>query len=215
MSAPRPAGPHSPSPFPLWAQESVARRTCAGRRAARRCWGRGLAVGVAAVLLALWVVGCRSTGVYPLETFVEMHYSPAYRGNEPPKLSPPPDAVPITGALAGHQLAPDPQQVAQVRNPLEASQANLQAGARIYQVNCAVCHGPQGAGDGPMVPHFQQPPPGVPPSVPSNLRQVVGQRNDGQLYLTISNGGLNMPPFGRLLSSDQIWQVILHLRTMG
>lgn len=171
-------------------------------------------LGPAALILALALSACQATGVYPLETFVEMHYSPAYRGNEPPKLSPPPDAVPVTGAIAGFQHAPDPQQVAQVRNPLDASQANLQAGARIYQVNCQVCHGPQGAGDGPMVPHFQQPPPGVPPSVPSNLRQVVGQRNDGQLYLTISNGGLNMPPFGRLLTSDQLWQVILHLRTL-
>ncbi|MBI4504522.1 MAG: cytochrome c [Chloroflexi bacterium] len=163
--------------------------------------------------MAFALSACQATGVYPLETFVEMHYSPAYRANEPPKLSPPPDAVPVTGPIAGFQHAPDPQQVAQVRNPLDASQANLQAGARIYQVNCQVCHGLQGAGDGPMVPHFQQPPPGVPPSVPSNLRQVVGQRNDGQLYLTISNGGLNMPPFGRLLTSDQVWQVILHMRT--
>jgi mono/diheme cytochrome c family protein len=170
-------------------------------------------VALAALVALLALAGCRSTGVYPLETFVEMHYSPAYRGNEPPRLSPPADAVPVTGPVAGYQLAPDPQTAAQVQNPLQANQQNLQAGARLYQVNCRVCHGPEGAGNGPMVGYFQNPPQGVPRSVPSNLREVVPQRNDGQLYLTISNGGLNMPPFGRLLTSDQIWAVILHLRT--
>src|SRR3546814_4446218 len=37
---------------------------------------------------------------------------------------------------------------AELINPLERTEANLAQGEALYQVYCAVCHGPEGHGDG-------------------------------------------------------------------
>ena len=42
----------------------------------------------------------------------------------------------------------DPQYAA-LRNPLPRSAANVAAGKKLYEQNCAVCHGAAGRGDGP------------------------------------------------------------------
>ncbi|HEX2987304.1 MAG TPA: hypothetical protein VHS06_03945, partial [Chloroflexota bacterium] len=49
--------------------------------------------------LALLTAACiPSSPTYPFDIFPEMHYSPAVRQEEPPRLSVPPGAVPVTGA---------------------------------------------------------------------------------------------------------------------
>ena len=64
------------------------------RRAAARPGLVGLvAVCVAASVLAM---AC-ANGTYPLDFFYEMHYQQSYQSHEPPRLSAPEGAVPITG----------------------------------------------------------------------------------------------------------------------
>jgi thiosulfate dehydrogenase len=91
--------------------------------------------------------------------------------------------------------------------PIDASEANLVAGAHLYVENCAVCHGvpgkPQTAiarGEFPKPPH---------------LFTGDGVTNDppGETYWKTANGIrlTGMPGFGPSLSETQIWQVSLLL----
>jgi mono/diheme cytochrome c family protein len=41
-----------------------------------------------------------------------------------------------------------PAEYASKKNPLKASAENIAAGKALFMQNCAVCHGPKGAGDG-------------------------------------------------------------------
>ncbi|HEY4129515.1 MAG TPA: cytochrome c, partial [Gemmatimonadaceae bacterium] len=70
-----------------------------------------------------------------------------FRGN--PQYS-----VPITGSAAPgfeYDRAPTPQasvSMASIANPVPADSSSVNRGRIQYQINCAVCHGPTGAGNG-------------------------------------------------------------------
>jgi thiosulfate dehydrogenase len=89
--------------------------------------------------------------------------------------------------------------------PIEANEANLVAGARIYRDHCSVCHGLAGQGESAialgMYPH------------PPKLMEGTGVTDDepGESYWKVANGIrlTGMPGFGRRLSETQIWQVSL------
>lgn len=99
-----------------------------------------LAVGL---LVALVAVGC-SRGTYPIDFFYEMHYQQSYSSHEPPRLSPPEDAVPITGK----ELLITSEDVAELTNPLLQDEVRLgvREGAQLFATNCAFCHGDEGRG---------------------------------------------------------------------
>ena len=50
-------------------------------------------------------------------------------------------------------------------------------GARLYRENCASCHGKNGTGDGPMVPHLN--------ARPTNLRSLSARNGGTFPYLTV------------------------------
>jgi len=88
------------------------------------------------------------------------------------------------------------------------------SGATLYGHYCAVCHGEQGAGDGPNAPHLPVRP--VSHADPAYMEQ----RPDDALFDAIYAGGYimnrspRMPPYGRTLSREQIWRLVRHLRTL-
>ncbi|MEO6624641.1 MAG: cytochrome c [Burkholderiaceae bacterium] len=75
--------------------------------------------------------------------------------------------------------------------------------------NCAVCHGKNGDGKGPLASQYDPPPRNF-----SCARTVAGVP-DGQLFWIIRFGspGAAMPPHPSL-SDDQIWQLVLYLRSL-
>lgn len=101
---------------------------------------------------------------------------------------------------------------ANARNPLEATPTNWRAGQALYASHCASCHGDNGYGDGPAAQ-------GMNPK-PSNLTLIKRMpiASDSYLKWTLAEGGtpINspMPPFKEALSSDQLWQVMLYLRSL-
>jgi len=87
-------------------------------------------------------------------------------------------------------------------DPLPATQDILMQGGVLYTQNCAVCHGPNGAGIGK---------PGTP------LTAATSQRyTDGDLYWLLTNGvaGKGMPPYNTRLSPTERWQVVRYLRSI-
>jgi mono/diheme cytochrome c family protein len=97
-------------------------------------------------------------------------------------------------------------------NPLRPNSENLAAGRKLFEADCASCHGAGGRGDGPAAKALNPPPPDIAAVV--RMPMIT----DAYLYWTIAEGGVPlhtaMPPFKGTLKDVEIWQVILYLRRL-
>ena len=101
-----------------------------------------------------------------------------------------------------------PAEAAAMQNPFPATRESIAAGAALYTQFCAVCHGPEGRGDGPGAAALDP--------KPANLHaDHVQKLTDGGLFWIISNGveGTGMPAWQSALSEEQRWQLVNYLRT--
>ena len=109
-------------------------------------------------------------------------------------------------ADAAATLAPVPAEYAGRTNPLGADAAS--AGADVFRTNCDACHGPQGHGDGPASAALNP--------APRNLPELVKVATDDYFFWRISTGkdGTSMVAWQGVLTDEQIWQVIVYIRTL-
>ena len=125
----------------------------------------------------------------------------------------PQGSVPITGSVAPGFAYDRAATIAAINamaaltNPVPADERSLRNGAQQYQINCSVCHGPAGAGDGPVT-RFQYPPMPIGPG--SN---AANNLSDGYLFGIIRNGRGMMPPYNRIEEPDR-WDLINYLRAL-
>lgn len=126
-----------------------------------------------------------------------------------PSRGNPQNSVPITGtAVAGYEIsyAGMPATIDSfniLTNPTPASDASVENGHKYYQINCAVCHGDLGAGDGPVTKYGM---PGI-----NLLSDITRGRSDGYIFGMIRNGRGLMPPYNRIEEKDR-WDVVNYLR---
>jgi mono/diheme cytochrome c family protein len=103
-------------------------------------------------------------------------------------------------------------QYAGKRRPRAPTGEDLERGRALFEGHCASCHGARGAGDGEAGAGLSPP--------PANIAFATGRPmvTDGYLFWTLAEGGAPvgsaMPPFKDLLSEDEIWQLIAHLREL-
>jgi mono/diheme cytochrome c family protein len=91
--------------------------------------------------------GITQRGTYPIEIFSEMHYSQAYKNQEPPRLESVSSAQPL--------ILPDSAgSTSSVLNMDTNFKYDSKIGAELYRVNCSFCHGMDGAGDGSVAPYI-------------------------------------------------------------
>ena len=92
-------------------------------------------------------------------------------------------------------------------NPFQATdRASVERGALVFSNFCQPCHGADAKGVGPVVKH------GFPPPPPLS-RNITQDKTDAQLFQVVSNGVQTMPPYGLLLSREDRWKVVLHVRS--
>jgi mono/diheme cytochrome c family protein len=110
------------------------------------------------------------------------------------------------GSDVATTLATVPAAFAGQTNPLGADAAT--AGAEIFKNNCVACHGKQGHGDGPAGASLNPQPKDLP-----ELASAVG---DDYLYWRINTGkaGTSMVGWKGILTEEQIWQVVVFIRTL-
>lgn len=91
-------------------------------------------------------------------------------------------------------------------NPTPADRASVQRGKRVYDVYCAVCHGAEGRGDGPIIGRF--------PNPPSLLADRARGLPDGALYHVITTGQGIMASYAVQVRPADRWHVINYIRTL-
>jgi len=108
-----------------------------------------------------------------------------------------------------------PEGIYQLNNPLEPTQKNLDAGESLFRVEaqptaCKICHGVEGNGFGMMAQGLNPPPRNF------TCAETMEEISDGQLFWIIRNGsqGTGMPAFLEL-KDEQVWQIILYLRSLA
>ena len=130
----------------------------------------------------------------------------AMRGN-------PQGSVPIYGSVAPGFAYGRAQMVASVdsmsglKNPTAADERSLRNGGQQFAINCSVCHGALGAGDGPVTKF------GYPPMPIGSGSNAATRLSDGYIFGMIRNGRGLMPPYNRIEESDS-WDLINYLRAI-
>jgi cytochrome c oxidase cbb3-type subunit II len=98
-------------------------------------------------------------------------------------------------------------------DPLPVTEGNLLRGKQVFQERCVGCHGPKGDGKGPAA-SFMAPPPADFTSADDAC--CGGDTGPGDFYYRILRGwpGTAMENFGERLSVDDIWRVVLFVKTI-
>ncbi len=96
---------------------------------------------------------------------------------------------------------------AAVVNPLPPLNAADSAEAgRLYNINCAICHGAKGGGNGPVAGKI---------GAVANLGQdTYVKMTDGTMFHSIHYGKNNMGSYASQLSRKQRWQIVQYIRTL-
>jgi mono/diheme cytochrome c family protein len=161
------------------------------------------------VVAGLFASGCiTKRGTYPIEVFAEQHYSQAYRPQEQPRLPPAPEAVVFAG------VGPD----AVLNVPEKRQREYVPAvAAELFRVNCSVCHGIQGRGDGAILPYltaddsYYASKTGQRYVAPPHLTQTRTQRDRDTVFTIITTGVVVMPKFGLLLTEEERWDLVRYI----
>jgi mono/diheme cytochrome c family protein len=117
-----------------------------------------------------------------------------------PRLAAPADAVPVQGPVL---ISGQPASL-----PALASAESLQRGAILFENNCAMCHGQDGAGVGRLSGYFTPPPADL-------SSEAIQALTDQQIFLVITQGRGLMPPIAENLLVAERWDVVNHVRGLG
>ena len=154
----------------------------------------------------------QESNTYPVEMFSEMHYSQAYKAQEPPRLAPLADSVVFVSTGHPDSVLRMPDKRSRVYDPVTAG--------NLYRVNCSVCHGMAGLGDGKAVRHitssssFYATNEGIPYKSPPNLVESAASRlNQREVMFRFVSGwnGPVMPEFGKLLAEEDIRDIVNYI----
>jgi mono/diheme cytochrome c family protein len=106
-------------------------------------------------------------------------------------------------AAAGNWVAPESE--AKRENPMKADAATIEQGKKLFIDRCVECHGKKGKGDGSGAADLD--------IRPTDFTQKTFQeQSDGTLFWKTTTGKKPMPGYGKKLTEEQRWQLVLYLR---
>ncbi len=162
------------------------------------------ALALAVVTVGLSACAVQESNTYPIEIFSEMHYAQSVRSQEPPRLPPVAQAVPFQQIGSNKVL-----EVPEVRE----RRYDHERARELFRVNCSVCHGDSGVGDGSAAQHitstsgYYATVNGEPYAAPAHLKEKRDTYDKEAMINIITNGIVVMPRFGNLLSEEEIREI--------
>jgi mono/diheme cytochrome c family protein len=118
----------------------------------------------------------------------------------------------LLGAWGQQQPMPAtaiPLEAAQTVNPIKATPESQTHAKKLYGYDCALCHGTTGKGDGELVRDLNL-------SVKDwSDPAALTNRTDGELFYIISNGEGPMPAEGSRAKQEDIWNLVILVRSFG
>jgi mono/diheme cytochrome c family protein len=150
------------------------------------------------VLAGLAVLLIFAYDIVKVEWISFMEIQESYKPMEYP-LPPPPDSIPVEGAayIPG-EGAP--------KNPVAADEVSLSRGEELFNINCVICHGASGKGDGIVGAALANKPVDL-------TSPALMALQDGDIFLTISTGiAGRMPALNENLTVRERWDVVNYIR---
>lgn len=139
--------------------------------------------------------------VIKIEWVTFMEIQPSFTAQEEP-LPVPARSVPVDGPVSIPNMgAPE--------NPVPADDVSVSRGDTLYAINCTMCHGVTGEGNGQIAALLA--------NKPADLTLDVTQnKSDGALFLTLTNGVTDrMPSMIENLTVRDRWDVVNFMRTFS
>jgi len=96
---------------------------------------------------------------------------------------------------------------AAIANPIgEINAADMAEAGRLYNINCAVCHGAKGKANGPMSGKV------------GGIVDLTGPQyvalSDGTIFHVMTYGKNNMGSYASQLTKEQRWKIVKYVRTL-
>ena len=112
------------------------------------------------------------------------------------------------------EIAPAPQSAipadaARMVNPVKPTPESLAHAKKVYGYECAMCHGANGNGKGDVVADLKLTLKDY--TDPAALKDMT----DGEMFYVIKNGKGQMPPEGDRMKPDEIWNVVILVRSFS
>ena len=159
--------------------------------------------------------GFQESNTYPVEIFSEMHYSQAYKSQEPPRIKSSGSSIPFK------RLASGPSEILNVPEKEERQYDEFVA-KNLYRVNCSMCHGVDATGGGTVSKYitsersFYAENKGKSYEAPPNLLESTGNKftDIDSMINFVRNGsqsGGPMPPYGKLLSEAEMRDIVTYI----
>jgi cytochrome c len=123
----------------------------------------------------------------------------SYKPYKAPVLSPPADAVPVSGKEIISQEM-------ELKNPVKPDAEFLALGKALFDINCAICHGQTSSERGPVGKKLVPPPPGLD-------HDMVQGLSDSTIFKAVTFGFGRMPAFKDKLLPRERWDLVNYLRT--
>lgn len=94
----------------------------------------------------------------------------------------------------------------QVKNPLEPlTGKELEEAGRLFNINCAVCHGAKAEANGPLAPKI------------GGVKSIIAASpgfSDGRIFYVMTYGQNNMGSYASQLTKEQRWRIVQYIRTL-
>ena len=81
----------------------------------------------------------------------------------------------------------------------------LEEAGRLFNINCAVCHGAKAEANGPLAPKV------------GGVKSIIASSpgfSDGRLFFVMTYGQNNMGSYASQLSREQRWRIVQYIRTL-
>ncbi|OLE83289.1 MAG: hypothetical protein AUF76_06850 [Acidobacteria bacterium 13_1_20CM_2_65_9] len=93
-----------------------------------------------------------------------------------------------------------------LQNPVPRTARSAAEGQALFESHCAVCHGNQGAGDGPLVPKI--------PNPPAYTSARVQRMPVGRIFHVMTFGSGRMASYASQLAAHDRWLIAAHVQRL-